>query len=470
MNHQIEEEIRIIEDENHLQLFLHYRGNPLPSLHEENIYSLLRQKGIKYGILKEKIKEVLEILKNPKEKPINIKELVAKGLPPEESKDGSFELLISLEPKIPKTADGKVDHKNIEYYKIVQPKQKIVILKPPYKGKSGINLYGEEIPSKEPKPIPIKTGENIELIEEQNGTISGISKIYGLITFKDNYLDISPNLIIEEDASIEKGNLKFNNNIIIKKNVLRGLSIFCGNDLIVEENIESGFIRVLGNIYVKRGINTADQGIILCKGDVNVEFIENTNLHCEGNIRVKNSILNSNIVCFNSIILENPNSTLIGGNTTFFEHLEAGNLGNESQLVTNLYVGYHYNQQKLLETMLEEFKKIEEETLKLSNELKELQKKIQNKMFIPENIKKQIPQKVEIFNKYKEIYLKKKEVIEHLKKNIHNPNLIEIKIHNKIHPGVVFYYYDKKFPVLSLISKKNLLFDPKEKIIHFQDA
>lgn len=470
MNHQIEEEIKIIEDEKHLQLFLQYRGNPLPSLHEENIYSLLRQKGIKFGILKEKIKEVLEILKNSKEKPINIKELVAKGLPPEESKDGSFELLISLEPKIPKTADGKVDHKNIEYYKIVQPKQKIVTLKPPYKGKSGINLYGEEIPSKEPKPIPIKIGENIELIEEQEGTLIGISKIYGVITFKNNYLDINPNLIIEEDASIEKGNLKFNNNIIIKKNILRGLAIFCGKDLIVEENIESGFIRVLGNIYVKRGINTANQGTILCKGDVNVEFIENTNLHCEGNIRVKNSILNSNIVCFHSIIIENPNSTLIGGNTTFFEYLEVGNLGNESQLVTNLYVGYHYNHQKLLETLLEEFKKIEEETLKLSNELKEFQKKIQNKMFIPENIKKQIPQKIEIYNKYKEIYLKKKEVIEHLKKNIYNSNPVEIKIHNKIHAGVVFHYYDKKFPILSLISKKSLLFDPKERIIHFKDT
>lgn len=465
----MKEEILLKEENEKLELFFIYRGSPLYSLNEENIYFLLREKGIHFGIQKEKIKEILEKIKNTKENIVNIKELIAKGVPPEKSIDGSYELLISLEPKIPINSEGKVDHKNIEYYKIVHPKQKIVLLNPPYKGKPGINIYGEEIPSREPKPIPIQIGENIEIISQSGRTLLGISKIYGVITFKDNILNVSPDLIIEEDASIEKGNLKFNSNIIIKKNILRGLFVFCGKNLFVEENMESGFIRVLGNLFVKRGINTANQGRIICKGDVTAEFIENTNLYCEGKIKVKNSILNSNIVCMDSITLETSKSILIGGNITFYRELEVGTIGNESQITTNIYVGYHYNYQKLLETFLEEFKKIEEETLKLSNELKEYQRKIENKIFIPESIKKQIPYKIEIFNKYKETYLKKKQVIEHLKKNIYNPERIEVKIYHQIYPGVVFHYYEKKFPILSLIVGKKLIFDPIEKIIHFKD-
>ncbi|MFN3603424.1 MAG: DUF342 domain-containing protein [Leptonema sp. (in: bacteria)] len=464
------EEIFLQETEDKLQLYLIYRGVPLPSLHEENIYSLLRQKRVTFGVQKEKIKQVLEILKNPKETYVNVKEVIAKGIAPEESIDGSYQLLISLEPKIPMTPDGKVDHKNIEYYKIVQPKQKLVILKPPYKGKPGINIYGEEIPSKEPKPIPITLGNNMETIPQEDKTLLGISKIYGVLTFKENCLDVSSDLIIEEDASIEKGNLKFNNSIFIKKNVLRGLSIFCGKNLNIEENLESGLIRVMGNLIVKGGIHTANQGTILCKGDVFAEFIENTNLQCEGLIQVKNSILNSNIICHKSILLENPKSILIGGNITFYEFLEVGSLGNESQITTNLYVGYHFNYQKLLETMVDEFKKIEEETLKLSNELKEYNQKVQNKIFIPEKVRTQIPHKIQIFNKYKETYLKKKAVIEHLKKNIFNPNPIEIKIHHTIYAGVVIHYYERKFPIMSTIFKKNIRFDPVEKMIYFQDS
>lgn len=405
----MKEEILLKEENENLELFLIYRGAPIPTLNEENINFLLREKGIHFGIQREKIMEILEKIRNPKETNIHIKELIAKGIPPEESIDGSYTLLISLEPKIPITTDGKVDHKNIEYYKIVHPKQNLILIKPPYKGKSGINIYGEEIPSKEPKPVPITIGENIEIITQADGSLLGVSKIYGVITYKEQFLNVSPDLIIEEDASIEKGNLKFNGNIIVKKNILRGLSVFCGKDLIVEENIESGFIRTLGNLNVKKGINTANQGTIICKGDVIAEFIENTNLYCEGKMIVKNSIFNSNIVCNDSILLESSKSILVGGSTTFYQYLEAGSLGNESQITTHIYVGYHYHHQKLLETVVEEFRKIEEETLKLSYELKEYQRKIENKIFIPEGIKKQIPIKVEIFNKYKETYDKKKE-------------------------------------------------------------
>ncbi len=60
-------------------------------------------------------------------------------------------------------------------------------------------------------------------------------------------------------------------------------------------------------------------------------------------------------------------------------------------------------------------------------------------------------------------------MIEHLKKNMYNPNPVEIKIHHQIFPGVVFHYYEKKFPILISVLKKKLIFDPKERIIHFKD-
>jgi uncharacterized protein (DUF342 family) len=456
------EQFQFLMDEDKIYLTLVYRGPPIDTIHEENILSILRTKGIKYGLQKEAIYNIINTLKEKSNSIVSIKEIIAKGLPPEPSKDGSYQLLINLEPKIPTKEDGSIDLKNIEYYKIVSPNQKIIILYPPYKGKNGINIFGEEIPSKEPLPIPIKTGNNINLIKQQDGSLLGISKIYGIITLKENVLDISPDLLIEEDASIEKGNLRFKNNIYIKKNLLRGLEVYTEKDLIVEGNIESGKLRILGNLICKGGINTAFTGTIICKHKIQTSFIENTHIICDNDLIVKNSILNSQIICHGSIIINSEKGSIIGGKITFYESLNCKILGNISGIKTEIYVGYHHNNIHILETLESEFKKIEKEIQLLTEELKYYKKLIDNKHNITDNTKKIIQNKIESYKKQNEIYLKKKSAIEYLKKNSYNPKEI-ILIPHIVYPGVHFFYFNKTFPIEETLKPQKLVFDPATK-------
>lgn len=456
----IKDNIQIIIDDNKLYAYLLYRGAPNDTIHEEIIYSLLRNSNIKFGVQKEKILEILKQIKKSNESFLKIKEIIVKGIPPEESRDGSYKLLISLEPKIPMTEDGKIDHKNIEYYKIVNPNEEIILLYPPYKGKNGINVLGEEIPSKDPKPIPIKTGEFIELIKQDDGSLLGKSKIYGVVKIDGKTIEIQPDLIIEEDASIEKGNLKFNNNIIIKGNVLRGLEIKCGKDLIVEGNIESGQLRVLGNIKSK-GINTGNTGIIICNKNIETTFIENTKILCEGNLVIQSSIINSEITSHESIYLTNNKSKIIGGKIIFFNKLECGILGNASQIQTEIYIGYHFHNQQILNTLLEEFRKLEKEITSLSDELLHYKNLINNKHQFSESTKKSILLKINNFQKLKTIYLKKKNHIQYLKEQVYNNNA-SIQIHNTIYPGVVFHFKGKKFPIEKKIDNPKITIDFKD--------
>lgn len=456
----IKDNFQILIDENKLNAYLIYRGAPNDTIHEETIYSLLRNSNIKFGLKKETISKILKQIKQSKERFLKIKENIAQGIPPESSKDGNFKLLISLEPKIPITSEGKIDHKNIEYYKIVNPHQNLILLYPPYKGKNGINVYGEEIPSRNPKPIPIKTGKNIELIQQEDGTILGRAHIYGVIQFDGETLEINPELIIQEDASIEKGNLKFKNHIIIKGNILRGLEIQCGGNLIVEGNIESGFLKVLGDIKAK-GINTGHTGTILCNRNIEATFIENTKILCEKNLIIQNSIINSEITTHDSIYLTSHKSKIIGGKIVFFNTLECGIIGNPSQVQTDIYIGYHFHNQQILNTLIEEYKKIEKEITVLFDELMYYKNLLKNKHHFSESTKKTILLKINNFQKLKTIYLKKKHHIQYLKEHIHNPNP-GIEIHHTIYPGVIFHFKGKKFPIEKVIEHPKIKIDPKE--------
>ncbi len=457
---EFKENLQIMIDDDKLHAYLFYRGEPNDTIHEEILYSLLRNNNIKFGTQKEKILEILGQIKRSKEKFLKIKEIIVKGIPPEESRDGNYKLLISLEPKIPITKDGKIDHKNIEYYKIVNPHEKIILLYPPYKGKHGINIYGEEISSRDPSPIPIKIGNHIELIEQNDGTILGKSKIYGVVQFDGDTIDVNPDLIIKEDASIEKGNLHFKNNIIIKGNILRGLEVKCGKDLIVEENIESGFLRVLGNIKSK-GINTGNMGIIICNKNIEASFIENTRIICEGNVIIQSSIINSEITSHDSIILTSNKSKIIGGRIVFFNKLECGTIGNSSQIQTEIYIGYHFHNQQILNTLIEEFKKIEKEITALSDELLYYKNLLKNKHHFSESTKKTILLKINNFQKLKTIYLKKKNHIQYLKEHIYNHNAM-IQVHSTIFPGVIFHYKGKKFPIEKTMENPKIFIDTKD--------
>ncbi len=449
-------ELHITEDK--LLCYLLYHGKPNDTIHIEQILYLLNEKKIVFGIQKEKILEILNTIKTSKEL-LKIKEIIAKGIPAEESRDGRYKLLISLEPIIPQKSDGTIDYKNIDYYKIVPSKKEILILYPPYKGKDGINLYGEKIPSKEPNPIPIKIGNHIELIQQNDGSILGISKIYGVLQIKDNTIDISPELIIDDDASIEKGNLKFKNNIRINKNLLRGLEVFCEKDLYVKGNIESGMLRILGNIFCEGGINTANSGTILCNKTLNANFIENTSIICQQNIIVNKFILNSEIVCHSAISILSEKGSLIGGRTIFFETLQCKIFGNPSNIKTEILVGYHHSNKHILKTLKDEFKKIEKEIYQLQEELYYYKKLIENRHIFSEKQKRMIQLKILQFQKIKEIFIKKKNAIQYLKNHSYQNKPIHLTP-EIVYPGVCFYYFEKKFPINEILHRRSLLFEP----------
>ncbi len=465
--HSSKDDIQIKVDEDKMKVKIIYRGPPILTIHEENIYALLREKNIKYGIKKEKIYEVLEKIKNKHEDIIKIEETIVEGKPPEPSRDGYYQLFIDPSPTIPILEDGKVDHKNIVFYKIVEPKTRILLLVPPYKGKKGINIYAEEVDSSNPEPVKIQTGENIELIQKEDQKVLGISKIYGVLELKENKIDIKPDLIIDEDASIEKGNIRFRNNIIIKKNVLRGLSIYGEKDLIVEQNLESGFIKISGNISVRGGINTNLQGTIICGKDLKADFIENTNIISKGNIIAGRYILNSNIVSFRNIILESSKSKIIGGKIVFYENLICASLGNPNFLTTEIYVGYSYHIEKTIQNLHEEYKNLHKELLKLLDELKSYQAKLKRKVAILQTDKKIIYYKLEQYNKLKQNLLKKEELIKTLKDQIFNKHKIIIHIPNETYPGVIFHYYNKKFPINDTLFNKKFIFDPLQKTMQY---
>ena len=199
--------------------------------------------------------------------------VIAKGIQPEESKNGFLEYHVDISKKTTKPKvleDGTLDYRELNMFESVHKDQTLVTRVDAIKGADGRNVYDEVVPSKLPKEAPtLAQGKNTRISEDGKLLLSNID---GCVAMKGKTVNILPVLEIESDVDTSIGNIEFIGSILIKGNVLSGFTVSAGGDIDILGVVEDSNIIANGNISIAKGVQGGGKARIIASENINLNF------------------------------------------------------------------------------------------------------------------------------------------------------------------------------------------------------
>lgn len=362
----------------------------------------------------------------------NKKILIADGKRPVDGKDGSIKYDFEMEkPLMPKLMeDGTVDYRELDSINTVNKDDILAEIIPPIQGKEGIKVDGTEIPYKKGRTPKFKFGKNVILSFDGN-TLSAEKS--GLVELQNGKVSVSELLQLQNvDSSV--GNIKFDGDVIVNKDILNGYSVNNTGSIEVKGAVEGGYINCDGDVLIRQGIQGYNRITVETKGNLGTRFIENAICNVKGNI-TSEAIMHSNVSSDNNILVLGKKGLIVGGSCRATFEIRARVIGSTMATTTVLEVGINpnlkVNYDKLdsdLKNAKDNLKKIEQ-SLNILSALKKSGKLDNNKEELYENsIRAQRSLNIEINEKRKELEILEVEMGQ-LSKG-------QIKVADVIYPGV----------------------------------
>ncbi|ADK14006.1 DUF342 domain-containing protein [Clostridium ljungdahlii] len=210
-----------------------------------------------YGIMEENLKEVVNGDK---------KLVVACGKEAVNGEDDFLENKFETSVVLKEDTIGNIDFKSIGTINVVKKGDIIAIKHNGTLGKDGFDVTGKVLKCKPIKQIKIKVGDGCVLKDENTVEAS----IDGKPSIKSNTYYVHQVHEINGDVDISTGNINFIGDIIIHGNVKEGMKVECGNDLIVEKEVERASLNAKGDISIGQTVVSSQ----ICGGGDSVKKIK----------------------------------------------------------------------------------------------------------------------------------------------------------------------------------------------------
>lgn len=331
-NNPIEPSVRITRDEMEAFLFLPPRKADEEYTVQE-LVDFLAKKGIRYGIDQELL------LRMVKEGLYNQELLIAKGEPVVNGIDGAFKFNFSVnfsnKPAV--CSDGTVDYWSIHAVEVVEEGQVIASYTDPVEGQNGMTVTGKARIAKRGKALPPLTGRGFERSEDNRIYTATTS---GKIEKQGNRIQILPIYELYGNVDLHTGRIDFRGDVIIHGNVTPGSRINATGSVTIDGISESCFIEAGKDIILRGGLLGGNKAKLKAKGNIIAKFIEYAKVEAEGFIEASSS-LNSTLVSYDKIYMNETNSTIVGGSVYGTRGMEITSVGNSSETKTEICVGVH---------------------------------------------------------------------------------------------------------------------------------
>lgn len=388
---------------------------------------MLRESGVVFGVQDHVLEKIIE------EKKYYEKIAVAKGEPPKNGKDGSYEFLfptdIDTRPKILK--DGSVDYGACGEIPSVQEGEEIVHYHPATKAQDGMDVYGEIVVGRPGKDLARLRGKGFILSEDN---LIYTARTAGKVSYVGGVLYVDNVLLIDGDVSYATtGDIHFSNDIHIRGNVFSGMSITSDKgSIIVDGYVEGAVLVAKKDIILKNGMQGNGQGKIASSASVSGKFFEQAHIDCDGDM-CANAIMNCVINCGQDVKVSGRFGAIIGGSISAMRKVDSMIIGNMAEVKTTICAGIEEDLFALLaqhertqRTLQEEMDKIIATEDKL-NELLEIEDN--------EDLRKKKIQitraKIEKDSRMNEVLKRKQETLEKMSK----ANEARVTILKRVYPG-----------------------------------
>ena len=347
---------------------------------EGDILSSLKERSIVFGINGEMIKSII------KNQNYNKEFIVVRGIEPVNPKPDSLIYNFDPNPGKPFLIDeyDRINLKELNFIQNVKKGDVLAKIEDSQVGKDGINIYGESIPFVQTAKSKILLGENTEY-DEDNKTI--ISLIDGHVILKSGIVAVSP-IASFRNVDYSTGNIDFDGSVVISGTISDGFTVKARGSIQVGERIGKVKLIADADVILKAGINGSNDGSIECEGDLYSRFIESSNIICNSNLFVEESIMNSSLQVKNNIILVGKRAELIGGKTVFGGSLRLKKLGSSTELKTEVIIGIDPIKFRLIDKLKSELSEKKDMLIKLNDTKNETEKDLKTNWNNKENTDK----------------------------------------------------------------------------------
>lgn len=426
---EAERAFMILISDDHMKLYVRFLPvkNPLTITTKEVIDDARRIK-----VMVPIDEAVLEdLIKNIK---YNKDQLIASGTPAQDATEAVIKYHFKTEkdyrPEVDK--DGNVNYHKLNVVANVSKKQLLATLTPGKEGKTGNDLFGNEIKTKRAKLVKLKRGKNVSI--NSNGT-ELYSEIDGLVKLEEEKVVVHDTFDIPGNVGSSTGDVDFQGSIIINGNIMSGFKVVCKGDIEVVGVVEGAIIEAGGNVTLHRGVQGMSKSLIRAGGNVMARYIENAEVIAGGMIHSE-AILHSTVSARGEIKVEGKKGMISGGTVRSGTEISANILGSHMGTATNIEVGIDPLMWEEYNDLLKEIPKIKLEAEKLEQVIVLLNKKKELEGDLDEQKKvmyiSATRNKIFLNNK---IGLSEKRLQE-LQEDVEKRHDGRIKVRNTVFPGV----------------------------------
>jgi len=439
---------------------LRVRGTYDPTVTTSAVREALNELGISYGVDSDAIEKAIE--QYNAEQKMDESTVIVKGYRGKETVDGKIELLIEESKHVSIDDSGKADYRNIKNFITANQGQVLVRHHLPVQGEAGMNIYGDQVPAREPKNPRLDAGINVSIV--QKGTFNEyVADAKGIVSRNKQIIEVNPILQIAGNVGIESGNIKYDGDVEISGSVDRGSSILASGSVSVGGMIESGSIKLSGVLNVKGGINTKSEGRILVNKELISVYIDNSKLFVNGDITVDRSITISNIITHGSIFLKDQHSTISGGEILAYHSITADIIGSKAEIPTVITIGTHFERNKQVVDITKELEDTKKEFERLTDEMQKMKlfvQRMRNK--ITEEKREEFRLKIQEYTRTKQLGEKLEKDAKELRMSRFNPAEVAVTAREILYPGVQIHYRGHVEKITAPITKCVIRFRPSQ--------
>lgn len=310
----------------------------------EDIYTVLQQAGVEYGILTEKIEQLVAGRIYPQQM------VVAQGQAADPGRDGQIQYCFTS-GKAGQAHDlgYRVDFHNLNLVENVHAGQALAIMIPAIDSKPGMTVLGRPINVAKVNKVRLPVGKGSKISAENPHEL--VAEIDGFVRLDKTSFE---QIVVEQEfqvagnVDLSTGNLNIEGSVRILKDVRDGFQVKATGNILILGSVEGCYLEAGGNIEIKGGIIGGKQRArAQAIGDVLVKFADNADISAGGLIFVAEEALNCTLQTERVVTVGEEKSrsigAIIGGQVIAGQLIKAVSTGTSTGTLTRLRVGERPN-------------------------------------------------------------------------------------------------------------------------------
>ncbi len=348
-------------DEYEAYVSLPARPAPLP-LNPTKLRFVLKSQGIVYGLLEEALARTIESYNAGR--PLD-RLRVAEGVRPQAGTRPDIEMKFEFSSKPKEDPSGHINYREMSRVVACRAGDVLAVKKKMRPPVNGITVTGKPVTFPVIEDIPLIPGANI-LREEGETEIVFRAKIDGAVKFDKHILSVQPVLDIESDVDFSVGNIHFDGDVKIGRDVLADFSVEATGKVSIWGSAIACRIRAGDEIDIRGGIIGKSRAEIRSQRSIAVAFAENARLFAQNDIAVRNGIMGSEAHCHDYFATEAKSSRIVESTIIAGRGISTFVAGSPYSVNTKLITGIHTDKEgeylkvkATLEAKIQEARQIE---------------------------------------------------------------------------------------------------------------